>query len=62
MDKDLIKTLKVNNSAHLIPILEKIEPKDSKNVALGMQIIFDNWDCEPGGGLIIDIIEYLNNK
>ncbi len=62
MNKYLKKQLVVNGFGKLATELEKISEEDSEKVALGVQLVFENWDCAPNGGIIFDIIDYLNNK
>ena len=62
MNRFLKKKLTYNGLGKLSSELEKISPEDSAKVALGIQMVFENFDCEPNGGIIFDIIDYLNFK
>jgi hypothetical protein len=62
MNRFLKKKLTYNGLGKLSSELEKISPEDSAKVALGIQMVFENFDCEPNGGIIFDIIDYLNYK
>lgn len=62
MNKKLKKKLIINGFEKMIKELERIDPKDSDKVALGVQMVFEHFDCSPNGGVIFDIIDYLNMK
>lgn len=62
MNKYFRKKLEINGVGKMAKDLEKISPEDSEKVALGIQLIFENFNCEPNGGIIFDIIDYLNYK
>ena len=62
MNKYLRKKLEDNGVGNLASDLNNISPEDSAKVALGVQLIFENFNCEPNGGIIFDIIDYLNYK
>lgn len=62
MNKHFKKKLEINGVGKLAKELDNISPEDSAKVALGVQLIFENFDCAPNGGIIFDIIDYLNYK
>jgi hypothetical protein len=61
-DVKLKKLLKVNGFESVYDHIQRISPKDSAKVAEGMEIIIDNWNCAPNGGVIDYIIKYLRQK
>lgn len=62
MDNKLKKLLKINGVGHLIKDLEKVKPHNCNQMAGGIQFVSDNWDVEPNGAVLNDIIDYLKNK
>ena len=62
MDDKLKEKLKVNGCEHLIKPLEKVRPSGANQMAGGIQFVYDNWDVEPNGAILVDIIEYLKMK
>ena len=56
------KLLKVNKHEALYNSVVDIPASDASKVALGMELIFQNFDCSPNGGVISDVIEYLKQK
>lgn len=62
MNKFLRKKLEINGVGKLAKELSNISPEDSAKVALGIQLVFENFDCSPNGGILFDIIDYLNYK
>jgi len=58
----LKKLLKANNKEHLYNSIVDIPASDASKVALGMELIYDSFDCEPNGGVIQDVIDYLRQK
>lgn len=59
---ELLKSLKVTNMGHLYDDIINIPASDVNKVILGMKLIYDNFDCEPNGSVIQDIIVYLRQK
>jgi len=62
MTQEFKNKLKVNGYSDLIQPLIKVRPDNANQMAGGIQFVYDNWDVEPNGGILIDIIEYLKNK
>jgi len=61
-DIKLKKLLKVNSHESLYNSIINIPASEANKVALGMELIFNNFDCAPNGGVIDDVIEYLRQK
>jgi plasmid replication initiation protein len=61
-DIKLKKLLKVNSHESLYNSIINISASDANKVALGMELIFNNFDCAPNGGVISNVIEYLRQK
>ena len=59
---EFLKLLKATNMGHLYNDIINIPASDADKVILGMKLIYDNFDCEPNGGVIKDIIGYLRQK
>ena len=62
MTEELKDKLIINGFGYLIKKLEKVKPHNANQMAGGIQLVFDNWDCYPNGGIIFDIINYLKDK
>ena len=58
----LKKLLKANGHESLYNSIINIPTSDANKVALGMELIFNNFDCAPNGGVIDDVVEYLRQK
>jgi hypothetical protein len=58
----LKKYLKINKHEDLYNDIINIPTSDAIKVALGMELIANNFDCSPNGAVIFDIIEYLKQK
>jgi hypothetical protein len=61
-DNRLKKLLKVNSHESLYNSIIDISANDANSVALGMQLIYDNFDCAPNSAVISDVIDYLKQK
>jgi len=61
-DLKLKKLLKANSHESLYSSIISIPASYANQVALGMELIVNNFDCAPNGGVIFDIIEYLKQK
>ena len=60
--KFLKRLLKANKHEDLYNSIINIPASDANDVALGMELIFQNFDCAPNGAVISDVIEYLKQK
>lgn len=60
--ESLKRLLKANKHESLYNSIINIPASDAADVALGMEIIFQNFDCAPNGSVISDVIEYLKQK
>ncbi len=58
----LKQLLKANKLDYLYKDIEEINPNNAKQVAEGMKLVYDNWNCSPNGGVISDIVDYLNTQ
>ena len=56
------KFLKNNGKESLYDSIIQVSSNDANSVALGMQLVYDNFDCEPNGSVIEDVINYLKQK
>jgi hypothetical protein len=61
-DTKIKKFLKANRHESLYNSIINIPASDANKVALGMELIFNNFDCAPNGGVISNVIEYLRQK
>ena len=61
-DVKIKKLLKANSHESLYNSIINIPASDANKVALGMELIFNNFDCAPNGGVISNVIEYLRQK
>ena len=58
----LKKLLKANGHESLYNSIINIPTSDANKVALGMELIFNNFDCAPNGGVIDNVVKYLRQK
>jgi hypothetical protein len=58
----LKQLLKANKLDYLYKDIEEINPNNAKQVAEGMKLVYDNWNCSPNGGVISNIVDYLNTQ
>ena len=58
----LEKKLKLNGYSHLIDDIKKIKPSEAKLIAKGIEIVYDNWDCAPNGGVLSEIVQHLKTE
>jgi len=61
-DTKIKKFLKANSHESLYNSIINIPASDANKVALGMELIFNNFDCAPNGGVFDYVIEYLRQK
>jgi hypothetical protein len=61
-DAKLKKLLKINKHESLYNSIINIPASEANKVALGMELIYNNFDCAPNGGVIDYVIEYLRQK
>jgi hypothetical protein len=61
-DAKIKKLLKINKHESLYNSIINIPASEANKVALGMELIYNNFKCVPNGGVINDVIEYLRQK
>ena len=61
-DSDLKTILITNNKEELYNSVINIPASEALSVALGMEIISNNFNCEPNGAVIDNVIDYLKQK
>ena len=60
--KVLKRLLKANKHESFYNSIINIPASNAADVALGMEIIIQNFDCAPNGAVIVDVIDYLKQK